>query len=101
MLSTPVAYLLWLPGWVGLAGLHRFYAGKTATGILWLLTAGLLGVGTLIDLFLIPSMVTVANLKRGTYASRSTNVNTVVVNVHTGDRGHSANRGPESDFNFE
>ena len=47
------ALLLCAAGAVGVAGLHRFYVGKIATGILWLLTGGLLGVGQLIDLVMI------------------------------------------------
>ncbi len=51
--SKTIGYLCWI---FGFFGAHRFYYGRTLTGILWLCTLGLLGVGWLIDLFLIPSM---------------------------------------------
>lgn len=46
---------------MGVCGLQRLYAGKVGTGLLYLFTFGLLGVGQFIDLFLIPGMVQDAN----------------------------------------
>ena len=49
--SRLVAFLLCT--FVGYLGIHRFYAGKVGTGILWLLTAGIGGIGVFIDWILI------------------------------------------------
>ena len=51
--SKIIGYLLWLFGFLGS---HRFYYGKPITGTIWFFTLGLLGIGWLVDLFLIPSM---------------------------------------------
>ena len=51
--SKTIGYLLWI---FGFTGAHRFYYGKPLTGTIWFFTLGLLGIGWIIDLFLIPSM---------------------------------------------
>lgn len=51
--SKTIGYLLWIFGFMGA---HRFYYGRQLTGTLWFFTLGLLFVGWIIDLFLIPGM---------------------------------------------
>ena len=48
-----IGYVLWI---FGFTGAHRFYYGKPVSGTIWFFTLGLLGIGWLIDLFLIPGM---------------------------------------------
>lgn len=61
MKSTALAYVLWF--FLGLLGIHRFYTGHIVTGIIWLFTGGLFGIGWLIDLFLTAGLVERANVK--------------------------------------
>jgi TM2 domain-containing membrane protein YozV len=58
--SKVLGYLLWI---FGFTGSHRFYYGKPITGTIWFLTLGLLFIGWIIDLFLIPSMDRKADLR--------------------------------------
>lgn len=44
-----IALLLCL--FVGPAGGHRFYVGKIGTGIMYLFTGGLFGIGSIVDFF--------------------------------------------------
>jgi TM2 domain-containing membrane protein YozV len=55
-----VGYLLWV---FGFTGSHRFYYGKPVTGTIWFFTLGLLFIGWIIDLFLIPSMDRQADIR--------------------------------------
>lgn len=60
--SISVAYVFWVLSFFGVLGLHRFYLGRTGTGIGWLLTGGLLGLGAIYDLFALPKMVEEQNV---------------------------------------
>ena len=55
-----IGYILWV---FGFTGSHRFYYGKPLIGTIYFFTFGLLGIGWLIDLFLIPSLDRQADLR--------------------------------------
>jgi hypothetical protein len=61
--STRTAYLLWFASFFGVAGLHRLYLGKVGSGILYFLTWGLFGLGTIYDAITMPDQVREARLK--------------------------------------
>ena len=51
--SLVIGYVLWIFGFMGA---HRFYYGRPISGTIWFFTLGLLFIGWIVDLFLIPSM---------------------------------------------
>ncbi|MBN1959219.1 MAG: TM2 domain-containing protein [Desulfuromonadales bacterium] len=55
-----IGYILWL---FGFTGSHRFYYGKPISGTIYFLTLGLLGIGWIIDLFLIPALDRQADMR--------------------------------------
>ena len=58
--SVLIGYVLWI---FGFTGSHRFYFGKPISGTVYFCTLGLLGIGWLIDLFLIPSLHRQADIR--------------------------------------
>lgn len=70
-LSGPIDYNL---GWLllvflGLFGVHRFYMGKVWTGILYLLTCGLFGLGYIYDMWTLNEQITLLNGEAGNPSS--------------------------------
>ena len=55
--ETGLAYALWVLGIFGFCGIHRLYMGRWASGLLWLFTFGLCGLGQLIDAAMMPRMI--------------------------------------------
>ena len=51
--SLAVGYILWIFGFLGA---HRFYYGRPVSGTIYFFTLGLLLVGWLVDLFLMPRL---------------------------------------------
>ena len=63
MYSTGLAYFLWLISGMGSLGFHRFYLGKWGTGLIYMFTGGLGGIGSIYDLLTLPLQVREANLR--------------------------------------
>lgn len=60
--STTTTYVLAV--FLGLLGVHHFYLGRKLYGVMYLCTFGLFGVGYVVDLFRIPTLVKEANVRR-------------------------------------
>src|SRR5262249_16192803 len=58
-LDYTVAWLLLT--YLGVLGVHRFYLGKWVTGLIWLFTLGLVGIGWLYDLWTLNEQVSDRN----------------------------------------
>jgi hypothetical protein len=58
------AYLLMIFTLVGVAGIQHFYMGKIGRGVLWVLTWGVFGIGSVVDLFTLPSQMKTINARR-------------------------------------
>lgn len=65
MYKDGIGYGLWCLMFFGLGGVHRLYLGKYGTGILWLLTFGLFGIGQFVDLIRMKGLVKEANVREG------------------------------------
>ena len=64
--AGPIDYsLAWiLLTFLGVFGIHRFYLGKWATGILYLVTLGLFGIGLIYDFWTLNSQISELNLSK-------------------------------------
>jgi hypothetical protein len=64
--------MMWFAWIFGFGGIHRFYLGKPVTGVIYLLTWGLVGVGQIMDLMNMDLLVGQANDRaRRLYGGRS------------------------------
>lgn len=61
--SYGLTFVLWLTCLLGICGVHRFYLGKPVTGLLYLFTFGLFGVGQVVDLIRMRGLVDRADRK--------------------------------------
>jgi TM2 domain-containing membrane protein YozV len=94
--SVALSYGLWCLSLLGICGIHRVYNRKPFTGLLWLLTFGLCGVGQLVDLFLIPGLVEGANRQRNpglTPASATSSIDRQLLRLAraSGEKGFTIN----------
>jgi len=64
--AGPIDYsVAWiLLTFVGVLGIHRFYLGKWGTGLLYLLTLGLFGIGLIYDFWTLNAQISELNLAK-------------------------------------
>jgi TM2 domain-containing membrane protein YozV len=71
MYSVGLAYLLWFFSGFGVLGFHRFYLGKIPTGLLWMCSGGLFGIGAIYDFFTLGAQVREANYRSAITGQRT------------------------------
>lgn len=81
--NSLTAYLAWCLCLFGICGGQRFYTGNYTSGVIYLFTFGLFGIGQLIDLGTIPSMVEKRNIYlRGLHGGINPGVNqSITLNI--------------------
>jgi len=96
--SVALSYGLWCLSLVGLCGIHRLYNRKPFTGVLWLVTFGLCGIGQLVDLLFIPGLVEASNRQLGSAGSPLARVSATPIDRQllrlarsSGERGFTIN----------
>ena len=62
--DSGIAYVLLALTLVLVAGLQHFYLGRPLRGVIWLLTWGLFGVGSIYDLFTLKRQTRQVNARR-------------------------------------
>ncbi|MEM8780510.1 MAG: NINE protein [Cyanobacteria bacterium P01_G01_bin.49] len=74
--NSGVAYIVWCLCFFGVCGGQRFYTGNITSGLIYLFTFGVFGIGQFLDLILIPGMVDRRNIYlRGLTAGNPTGIN--------------------------
>jgi len=79
MKSKATAYLLWF--FLGIFGGHRFYIGKIGTGIIYLCSLGIFGIGWIIDLFTLGNQVDLYNALHFGKGQNQQQSQSVVINM--------------------
>lgn len=73
--SLLIGYVLWIFGFMGS---HRFYYGRSISGTIYFFTLGLLLIGWIVDLFLIPGMDQAAD-QRYSHGGKDYNVTWILM----------------------
>jgi len=99
MKSKTTAYLLWF--FLGGFSAHRFYLGKTGSAIVYLLTGQLLGIGWIVDLFLLGGMVDQHNTNQELKTIRSATMANTAANAANANAAAKAPAESETTENAE